>query len=73
MSEDGDGSDITERLMRRDSSVYADGSANWIMDAHPDDPARPGTIMVNIPWQAVALLREAVDVIEALTHDEEAE
>jgi hypothetical protein len=69
MSEDGDGSDITERLLHRDSSAHMDGSANWVMDAHPDDPTKPGKVVVHVPWQADALLREAADAIEALTRD----
>ena len=58
--------DLVARLRERDSSVYMNGDENWVLTVHPDNPTCPGTLMVNLPWQACRLLREAADEIERL-------
>lgn len=58
--------DLVARLRERDSSVYMNGAENWVLAVHPDDPTSPGTLMVNLPWQACKLLREAADEIDRL-------
>ncbi len=55
--------DIVTRLLRQDSSAYMDGSHNWVLDAHPEDPEKPGRVTVHIPWQAWYLLGEAVGAL----------
>ncbi len=57
---------VANRLLQVDCSVHMDGSVNWVVSAHPDDPTRPGQVVVTIPWQARSLLDEAADEITRL-------
>jgi hypothetical protein len=64
--------DLVARLRERDSSVYVDGAANWVIARHLGYPSRPGQLVVHLPWQADVLLREAADEIERLRNELEA-